>query len=196
MREEEFVWQSRDAGASPKEFQAGTCPPPPPVPKKLQALCGPTHDPRLAARRLLFFPAEAAGTFSPQNTIIALNKCDLKDAKPSEFQNLSSRFETVEVSCRKGFGIDALRESIIKLIEKFHIRASADDVLVGARHAAALERALVSVREARKKVASGAAGELVASDLREALNSLGEILGKTDNEDVLDRIFSKFCIGK
>ena len=48
-----------DAGASPKEFQAGTCPPPPPVPKKLQALCGPTHDSRLAARRLLFFPAEA-----------------------------------------------------------------------------------------------------------------------------------------
>ena len=59
VREEEFVWQSRDAGASPKEFQAGTCPPPPPVPKKLQALCGPTHDSRLAARRLLFFPAEA-----------------------------------------------------------------------------------------------------------------------------------------
>lgn len=149
-----------------------------------------------AASPMPDLPAEAAGTFSPQNTIIALNKCDLKDAKPSEFQNLSSRFETVEVSCRKGFGIDALRESIIKLIEKFHIRASADDVLVGARHAAALERALVSVREARKKIASGAAGELVASDLREALNSLGEILGKTDNEDVLDRIFSKFCIGK
>ena len=58
VREEEFLWQSRDAGASPKEFQAGTCPPPPPVPKKLQALCGPTHDSRLAARRLLFFPAE------------------------------------------------------------------------------------------------------------------------------------------
>ena len=59
VREEEFLWQSRDAGASLREFQVRLCLPPSPLLKKLQALCGPTHDPRLAARRLLFFPAEA-----------------------------------------------------------------------------------------------------------------------------------------
>lgn len=71
-----------------------------------------------------------------------------------------------------------------------------DDVTVGARHAEALGRAVASLGWARDKIVSSAPAELAASDLSEALSALGEIVGKTDCEDVLDRIFSKFCIGK
>ena len=49
---------------------------------------------------------------------------------------------------------------------------------------------------AAEKTIKDIPSELVASDVREALNALGEITGKTDNEQILDRVFSKFCIGK
>ena len=85
---------------------------------------------------------------------------------------------------------------MVGLIEEHCITASADDVLVGARHAAALERTLDSIKSARAKIENNEPSELVVSDLRESLDALGEIVGKTDNEQILDRIFSKFCIGK
>ena len=67
---------------------------------------------------------------------------------------------------------------------------------VGARHAEALSRAKQSLKCARDKIIESAPAELTASDLSDALDALGEIVGKTDCEEVLDRIFSKFCIGK
>ena len=82
------------------------------------------------------------------------------------------------------------------MIETKHITASADDILVSARHAAALERAKDAIKSASLKIEANEPSELAASDLREALDALGEIVGKTDHEQILDRIFSKFCIGK
>ena len=69
-------------------------------------------------------------------------------------------------------------------------------VAINARHAGALQEAAESLLAARAKLGGAEASELIASDLRAALNALGEITGRIDNERMLDRLFATFCIGK
>ena len=72
-----------------------------------------------------------------------------------------------------------------------------DSVLVtNLRHAQALSRALEGVEQTRQSVAGGRAGELIAMDLRIAADALGEITGVITTDEILERIFSEFCIGK
>ena len=69
-------------------------------------------------------------------------------------------------------------------------------VIVSARHAAALEVAKQALRICLDKLRQAAPVELAAADLREAIDAMGEITGKIDNEAMLDRLFNNFCIGK
>ena len=75
-------------------------------------------------------------------------------------------------------------------------RADASPVVMNRRHQQHLARALEAVRAARQGLAVGASGDMLALDLRAALDELGAITGAITNEDVLDQIFSRFCIGK
>ena len=141
-------------------------------------------------------PAEKEDTtLSPKNCIVVLNKCD-SAADTSALEKKFEGFCIAKISCLKNDGIDALKNKIIELVKKYRIRAAADDILVSARHADALVRAADFLAEALGNSQSSAPAEITASGLREALSCLGEIVGKTDNEEILDRIFSKFCIGK
>jgi len=69
-------------------------------------------------------------------------------------------------------------------------------VMINARHQDALNRARDAALRASAALRSGQTLELVAMDLRMAVNAVGEIVGKTATEDLLDMIFSQFCIGK
>lgn len=129
----------------------------------------------------------------PADTIIVLNKCDLPRALPA---GAFSGFETAEVSCLEDTGVGRLRGLISDFISKRAIASSFDDVLVSARHSSLVSEALASARSALEMIGRGAPAELVSSDVRAALESLGEIVGRGDREEVLDRIFSTFCIGK
>jgi tRNA modification GTPase len=78
------------------------------------------------------------------------------------------------------------------------LTAASDEsgVSVNERHRGALERTLASLALARTSAESGLSQEFVAVDLRGALNSLAEITGEITTDDILDSIFSAFCIGK
>src|SRR5206468_5667079 len=64
------------------------------------------------------------------------------------------------------------------------------------RHRSALERAKTSLDQALVSIQQHVAAECIAADLRVAINAIGEIIGETTTDDILDRIFKEFCIGK
>jgi tRNA modification GTPase len=69
-------------------------------------------------------------------------------------------------------------------------------IIPNLRHKMALDRSLLLVQSAVKEIREATPSELIAIDIQEAIDSLGEIIGITTKEDVIDQIFSRFCIGK
>jgi tRNA modification GTPase len=102
----------------------------------------------------------------------------------------------VGVSCQTGAGIEALKDTIRQLIWGGEIQADMLQVMINSRHEDALQRARAATVLAEQSLRAGATLELVAVDLRRGVNAVGEIVGKTSTEDLLDSIFAQFCIGK
>ena len=102
----------------------------------------------------------------------------------------------VDVCCISGQGIEALKDAIKELIWSGEISAGMLQVMINSRHQDALNRARAAVQRTIDALRGGVTLELAALDLRIAVNAVGEIVGKTATEDLLDSIFSQFCIGK
>ena len=102
----------------------------------------------------------------------------------------------MDVCCLSGQGIEALKDAIKELVWSGEIKAEMLQVMINSRHQDALNRARADGRQATDALRGDATLELVAMDLRIAANAVGEIVGKTATEDLLDSIFSQFCIGK
>ena len=99
-------------------------------------------------------------------------------------------------SARTGDGIPELRRDLAEILLEGSGREPGDEVLPGERHEDAIRRAKSSLETARDSWAAGWTEEMIAGDLRDAAVALGEITGRTVGEEVLTRIFSRFCIGK
>ena len=139
-------------------------------------------------------PDEFLSQFSPDRTIIVENKTDLPTSRTH-----SSYFPDIHhchLSALTGDGIKSLVNSFIKILENDIIIPTEDKVIISVRHAQALSEANDYLSSAREKVQKNKPAELISSDLRAALDSIGQIIGKIDNEQMLDKLFSKFCIGK
>lgn len=104
--------------------------------------------------------------------------------------------EGVRLSCKENQGIDDLTEAIFEKLGGPSANWGADLVAINARHKRCLNRASEDLANARYRLASGESPEFAALDLRSALDAIGEVVGKTDVEEILGEIFSTFCIGK
>ena len=104
--------------------------------------------------------------------------------------------QVVDVCCISGRGIEVLKDAIKELAWSGEIRAEMLQVAISSRHQDALNRARAATRQAAEALRGGLTLELIAFDLSVAANAVGEIVGKTTTEDLLDSIFSTFCIGK
>ena len=102
----------------------------------------------------------------------------------------------IDISAKMQVGLEGLREAIRGRLTPDRLEAQDSVLVTNLRHAAALGRALQGVEQARGSVEAGRAGELVAMDLRIAADALGEITGVITTDEILERIFSEFCIGK
>jgi tRNA modification GTPase len=132
-------------------------------------------------------------SFADKKRILVLNKMDL----PRKL-DLSSDLTapTVEVCCLSGQGIETLKDAIQKLVWSGEINAEMLQAMINSRHQDALTRARAATRRTLDALRADATLELAAMDLRIAVNAVGEIVGKTTTENLLDSIFSQFCIGK
>jgi tRNA modification GTPase len=146
-----------------------------------------------STRPLPLRPATLAGLMGSHNTLVIINKCDLP--KHGRYE-LPDGFRSVEVSALTGEGIEGLKDAIVEYAESFRSETGDEIVVINARHALALERARAGLVAAISKAVGRESIELLASDLRETLDAFGEISGKVENEQVLDRLFATFCIGK
>lgn len=140
------------------------------------------------------FPREINELLNAANALVVLNKSDL-GARAEASKELAGH-ETVQVSALTGAGLDALTTAIVRRADAFSQSHGDEIIAINARHADALQRAQSCLAEARAKLTTNGPTELLASDLRGALDTYGEIGGKIDNERMLDRLFSTFCIGK
>jgi tRNA modification GTPase len=102
----------------------------------------------------------------------------------------------VDVSCLSGQGLETLKDAIEKLVWSGEVRPDAAHVAINARHQDALRRAAEATTRAHDALEANESLDLVALDLRIATNAVGEVVGRTATEDLLDVIFSEFCIGK
>ena len=121
--------------------------------------------------------------------IIIANKSDL----PKSFSAIE---DAVDISSLSGEGIDNLKNKIKSLFIKDSINLNGDLVISSTRHIAIMSKALSSLKEARKNAINGDFLDMVEIDLREAYNALGEIIGKGNPDELIDELFSKFCLGK
>lgn len=131
--------------------------------------------------------------FEGKKRIVVCNKSD-QSAKlnlPEEWRALA-----VPVSCATGAGLESLKDAIKECLWSGEIKAEMLQVMINSRHQEALKRARESVLRTLDALRSGLTLELPAMELRIAANAVGEIVGKTSTEDLLDSIFSQFCIGK
>jgi tRNA modification GTPase len=100
----------------------------------------------------------------------------------------------VTVSARTGQGLDELERVIRDMFPLPQVPAG--QILTNARQAEAVARALESLEAARGAMASGQTPDIVLTETETAMQALGELTGSSVREDITDRIFSRFCVGK
>ena len=126
---------------------------------------------------------------SDPNEIVVLNKSDLPEDK--DWRD----FPALRISCETEDGLPQLKEEILARIRQQNLRPEIA-IAINTRHRDCLRRALESCDRARTALGEGLSGEYVAVDLDQALRAVGEVIGVVDVEQILDSVFSQFCIGK
>jgi tRNA modification GTPase len=124
-------------------------------------------------------------------SILVLNKIDIKSSKNIFIDKV---YKPIKISAKKNIGISNLIKIISTEIDR-HFELNEDNIVSRYRHLKSLENAMVFINKSLKKTSINQI-DLAAEDLRLAARSLGEIVGYVKVEELLDKIFKDFCIGK
>lgn len=132
------------------------------------------------------------------NIIAAINKIDLPPVwEIKTIEHLFPRKKIIlKISAKFGAGLDELKKTIIDLYGSGDDKNTGSAMITNMRHKLAMEKAHKNIQAAKESIEGGMSPEFAAFDLREALDNLDEITGKKINDEILDKIFSSFCIGK
>jgi tRNA modification GTPase len=132
--------------------------------------------------------------------VFVLNKIDVEEPGRSpvpEEEPVTKKRDMVEISAKTHQGLESLKEVLVKkALRDMPLMSEGGVTITNARHFSALKRASGSLALALETLETGKSGEFVTVDLRAGLDALGEIVGATSTEDILNSIFSRFCIGK
>ena len=129
--------------------------------------------------------------------LFVINKCDLPGAMPEErLRPIAGSAPVVRVSALTGEGVAELRTAIHRHLAAGDRTGIEDAIITNERHYAAIEETLTSLRQARQDLIAGFTEEIALANLHRALRSLGIVTGETLIADIINQIFSTFCIGK
>ena len=132
------------------------------------------------------------------NIVIAINKSDLPaswDIKKIAHM-IEPEKKIIKISSKFGAGLEELKKAIIYSCGAYPRPDTGSVMITNLRHKQSLEKARKNIVAAKEAIARGESPEITAFELREAIDNLDEITGKKINDEVLDKIFSSFCIGK
>ena len=127
------------------------------------------------------------------NYLLVGNKTDLLDA--AQLKERFNNNHTILISAKAHQNINELRKNLVNLVTEGQVNLE-NTIVTNARHYEALQQVDKSLEDIRAGLSNNLPGDLLALDIRRCLHYLGEITGEITNEDQLDYIFSKFCIGK
>ncbi|MBQ3322687.1 MAG: tRNA uridine-5-carboxymethylaminomethyl(34) synthesis GTPase MnmE [Firmicutes bacterium] len=132
-----------------------------------------------------------------RKSLVLLNKTDLGNAvTPRDIADKSPNSDIIETCLIKEKGIDEIEDKIEALVYGGQL-AQKDSVMVNdVRHEELLRKAEQAVRDAAAITKTQEALDIIEIDIREAYDRLGEIIGETVSDEVIDEVFSRFCLGK
>lgn len=125
------------------------------------------------------------------NTILIVNKSDIK--KVADTRNLPFK-KTLNISTLTGENIETLKETLLQYVTEKNINNGI--VLTNTRHVNAIKNAIEYLNQAQESVSNNSNLDLVSIDIKNIWLALGDVTGNSDNERIIDDIFSKFCVGK
>ena len=129
-----------------------------------------------------------------KKVIYILNKIDL--GKKIDISNLSNE-KIIEISAMQNIGINEMEDLLYKYIYENDIKDSSQEfIITNIRHKTALEKTKIAISNIFTTIENELPLDLIAVDLKEALDQLSEITGEITTEDILSHIFSSFCVGK
>jgi tRNA modification GTPase len=130
-------------------------------------------------------------------TLICFNKSDLNSSTPGSLSRFGlENYKSVISSALTAQGTESLISALLKLAQERSFGGEVDGAISTQRQSENLEKALLSLNEAKVSLGKDLSPDLISFSLREALSAIENTLGKNVGEDVMDRVFKEFCIGK
>ena len=132
-----------------------------------------------------------------KKAIILLNKTDLQEKITEENPEIKEAKATViKISALNNVGIDKLYEEITKMFDLNQINLDQEVVITNIRHKNLIDKAIESTKKAKETMKQQMPIDIIAIFIKDILEDLGNITGEIVTEDIIDEIFSKFCLGK
>ncbi|PSR53046.1 tRNA uridine-5-carboxymethylaminomethyl(34) synthesis GTPase MnmE [Adhaeribacter arboris] len=144
-------------------------------------------------------PAELGSELQALNTsgkpvLAVANKVDLaRNLEPAAYETV---VPVLYIAAADKVGIETLKQKLISTVNQGNLNTGSSTIVTNLRHYASLEQTNQALDAVLQGLAQGISGDFLAADIRRALYALGEITGEITTDDLLENIFSKFCIGK
>lgn len=132
-----------------------------------------------------------------KNAIILLNKIDIGESNlenREELQKVNKKI--IKISAKEGRGIEELYKAIEEMFQLQDLQTGEEIIITNIRHKNQIELAIQNIEEAKKAVENNLPIDIISISIKQTLEELGKITGENVSEDIINKIFSKFCLGK
>ena len=140
--------------------------------------------------------AEICELLRDKKSLVLLNKMDLTSVITEAEMQQKTGSEVISISVKENLGIDKLAQKVKKMFLQGEINFNEDIMITNLRHKNLLQEALESLKMVEQSIANDMPEDFYSIDLMSAYTSLGYIIGEEVEDDLVEEIFSKFCMGK